>query len=478
GGKKGEAKYDNHKFDIGKGKGKAANNSVCNIDKGKGKVTDDGSSGIAPMAIIDRQLPFEYTITNRSTDAAVPLPVAPAANSATNVLAEWNAIYDAYNEVTCLILGSMTPELYKQFENSSSYDMIKELKFMFEKQDGMKGNVDQLECLGYMLSQDIIVCLILNGLTKDFVGFMRNYNMHNMEKTIGKLHAMLIGYEKGLPKKAETPQLIMIKGGKIQKSKKKSLKAKGKGKANGKGNNKQVYIPKPKNPKPSDKEYPTKDDICHHCKEVGYWKRNCPVYLTELLKKKKQVGSASSSVSKNNVFYFNAIPSNGIYEIDMHDLVPNVNSIYNVSTKRDKQYLDSTYLWHYHLAHINKKHIEKLQQEGILKPTYGESFDQCGCEALLKQDTPDKLQQRSEVSERAVDLKEIQDEDTSPSEITSKILIEVEGFKLPQEEVILICRSVRTHQAPDCLCLHVEVEEHSLGDLNEPTSYKVAMLDS
>ncbi|GJU33807.1 retrotransposon protein, putative, ty1-copia subclass [Tanacetum coccineum] len=112
-----------------------------------------------------------------------------------------------------------------------------------------------------------------------------------------------------------------------------------------------------------------------------------------------------------------------------------------------------------------------------------------GCEALVKRDTPDKLQQRSvkcifigypketmgyyfyfppenkivvaryaeffeknlitqEVSGRAVDLEEIQDEDTSPSEITSEIPMEVE-----------------------------EAEEHSLGDLNEPTSYKAAMLD-
>nr|GEV65493.1 hypothetical protein [Tanacetum cinerariifolium] len=147
---------------------------------------------------------------------------------------------------------------------------------------------------------------------------------------------------------------LMLGSGKIQKSNKKSLKAKGKGKANGKGNDKQVYISKPKNPKPYAKEHPTKDDACHHYKEMGHWKRNCPVYLAELLKKIKQVGSVSSSVSKNNVFYFNVIPSNGIYEIDMHDLVPNVNSIYNVSTKRAKHNLDSTYLWHCHLAHISK----------------------------------------------------------------------------------------------------------------------------
>ncbi|GKF14330.1 hypothetical protein Tco_0055792, partial [Tanacetum coccineum] len=154
---------------------------------------------------------------------------------------------------------------------------------------------DQLERLGYMLPQDLIVGLILNGLTKDFAGFVRNYNMHNMGKTIGELHAMLIKYEKGLPKKAETPQVMMIKGGEIQKAEKKLLKAKGKGIANGKGKDKQVYIPKLKNPKPSAKEHPAKDDTCHHCKEVGHCKRNYPAYLAELIKKKKQVVTASSS---------------------------------------------------------------------------------------------------------------------------------------------------------------------------------------
>ncbi|GJU28811.1 retrovirus-related pol polyprotein from transposon TNT 1-94 [Tanacetum coccineum] len=35
-------------------------------------------------------------------------------------------------------------------------------------------------------------------------------------------------------------------------------------------------------------ERPTKDDACHHCKQVGHWKMNCPVYLAELQKKRKQ----------------------------------------------------------------------------------------------------------------------------------------------------------------------------------------------
>ncbi|GKC59331.1 retrotransposon protein, putative, ty1-copia subclass [Tanacetum coccineum] len=134
-----------------------------------------------------------------------PLPATPAANSEVNVMLEWNAIYDAYNEVACLILDSMIPELHRQFENSSSYDMIKELKAMFEKQ----ARVERFD-----LIQTFHACKQEEGkpvaaLTKDFVGFVRNYNMHNMGKTIGELHAMLIGYEKGLPKKAEIPQVLV-----------------------------------------------------------------------------------------------------------------------------------------------------------------------------------------------------------------------------------------------------------------------------
>ncbi|GJU69884.1 putative reverse transcriptase domain-containing protein [Tanacetum coccineum] len=66
----------------------------------------------------------------------------------------------------------------------------------------MKGYVEKLERLGY-------------GLTGDFVGFVRNYNMHNMGKKIGELHAPLNEYEKGLPKKVVTPQVLAIQGGRI-----------------------------------------------------------------------------------------------------------------------------------------------------------------------------------------------------------------------------------------------------------------------
>ncbi|GJV79173.1 retrotransposon protein, putative, ty1-copia subclass [Tanacetum coccineum] len=82
-----------------------------------------------------------------------------------------------------------------------------------------------------------------------------------------------------------------------------------------------------------------------------------------------------------------------------------------------------------------------------------------------------------EASERVVELKEIQDGDTSPFENTSKHLVDAESFEPPQEDVAPVRRSVRTHRAPERLCLNVEVEEHSLGDLNESTNYKAGLLD-
>nr|GEZ19549.1 hypothetical protein [Tanacetum cinerariifolium] len=87
----------------------------------------------------------------------------------------------------------------------------------------------------------------------------------------------------------------------IYKSNKKTLNAKGKSKGKGKGKDKS-YIPKPKKLKPYAKEHPRKNDTCHHYKEVDHWKRNCPTYLDELIKK-KQVGTTSSLGIPHEKFY-------------------------------------------------------------------------------------------------------------------------------------------------------------------------------
>ncbi|GKC94164.1 retrotransposon protein, putative, ty1-copia subclass, partial [Tanacetum coccineum] len=308
-----------------------------------------------------------------------------------------------------------------------------------------------------------------------------NYNMHNMGKTIGELHALLIEYEKGLPKKTTTPQ--------------------GKDKS---------YIPKPKNLKPYAKENPTKDDACHHCKEVGHYKRNCPAYLAELIKKKKQVGTANSSdregeyISQEFKDYLKACEN-----------VQKLTPPYTPQHNGDCALETATRILHMVLTKKFDKTPYELWYEKVPNLSYLKVW---GCEALVKRDMPDKLQQRSvkrifigkpkenmgyyfyfppenkivvarytefleknllsqEVSGRAEELEKIQDKDTSPSENTIEIPMEVEGFEPPQEEFVPVRRSARTHRAPDHLCLNVEVDEHSLGDLNESNNYKAAILD-
>ncbi|GJV75217.1 retrotransposon protein, putative, ty1-copia subclass [Tanacetum coccineum] len=72
-----------------------------------------------------------------------------------------------------------------------------------------------------------------------------------------------------------------------------------------------------------------------------------------------------------------------------------------------------------------------------------------------------------ELCRRAEELEEIQDKDTSLSKNTSEIPMEVEGFKTPQEEVVPIRRSARIHQAPDRLCLNVDVMNAKMQSIKD-----------
>nr|GEU52013.1 hypothetical protein [Tanacetum cinerariifolium] len=197
------------------------------------------------MTITDHQLPFEYITTSRSTDVVV---------------------------VAYLILGSMTPEIHRQFKNSSPYDMMKELKSMFEKQAGVERERSKFALPVFQGFKEAMK--LKQGALYLYVG----NGVHAQVEAIGSFDLIL-------------PNGLVI-----------CL------------------------------------DNCHY----------------------------APSITRGVVLVHR-----------LHDLVPNVNSIYNFSTKRAKHNLDSIYLWHFRLAQISKKHIEKLQQEGLLKSTDDESFDQC-----------------------------------------------------------------------------------------------------
>ncbi|GKA44013.1 hypothetical protein Tco_0736737 [Tanacetum coccineum] len=124
--------------------------------------------------------------------------------------------------------------------------------------------------------------------------------MHNMRMTIAKLHARLKLHDKGISKKAETPAVLVIREGKIQKDKRKPRWAKGKDK----GKNKLAFAPKPKILPPPKRDNPTKDSICHHCKEVGYWRRNYLSYQAELKKRKEDNMASTSGIFTIEVYAF------------------------------------------------------------------------------------------------------------------------------------------------------------------------------
>nr|GFA54263.1 hypothetical protein [Tanacetum cinerariifolium] len=140
------------------------------------------------------------------------LPPAPAAGANAQALADWAVLFYRHNEVACLMLGTMSPKLYQQFEHNSPLEMVTELQKMYGKPPGVE--LQELSIVGT----------------------------------------------------SSTPQVMAIQGGRVQKYKPQG-KAKGKGKCKGPQNS---YPTKPKKPQPYKKERPVKDGQCHHYKEEGH----------------------------------------------------------------------------------------------------------------------------------------------------------------------------------------------------------------
>ncbi|GJZ51137.1 hypothetical protein Tco_0605652 [Tanacetum coccineum] len=248
-----------------------------------------------------RQLRIVLSIEDKLNyleQSLLPAPVAPAGQHvAPEILAAHTAWVKGSKEIAGLMLMTMEPEIQRNLENLHANDMLKELKTLFAQQaeqellqttrdfhsckqeEGqsvssyvlkMKGYIDNLERLGHPVTLGLAVSLILIGLRKEFDGFVQNYNMHSLGKTVNELHAMLKLHEQTLPKN-NAPALHAIRAGKVQKGKKHNKPqpqkaARGQNQRNGK--NKQAYAPKPKIPPPPKREDLAKDSIYHECGET------------------------------------------------------------------------------------------------------------------------------------------------------------------------------------------------------------------
>ncbi|GJV41352.1 retrotransposon protein, putative, ty1-copia subclass [Tanacetum coccineum] len=180
-----------------------------------------------------RQLRIVLSVEDKLDYLEQPIPHAPVlAQAGQQVAPEALAAHTAWvkgsKEIVGLMLMTMEPDIQRNLENLSSYDMLQELKTLFAQQanqellqtvrdfhsckqeDGktvssyvlkMKSYIDNLERLGHPVSLNLGVSLILISLRKEFDSFMQNYNMHSMGKTVNELHAMLKLHEQTLTKK-------------------------------------------------------------------------------------------------------------------------------------------------------------------------------------------------------------------------------------------------------------------------------------
>nr|GFA54976.1 zinc finger, CCHC-type [Tanacetum cinerariifolium] len=299
-----------------------------------------------------RQLRLVLSIEDKENYLEHPIPVAPPGQQVPpEALAAHAAWVKGQKELDVLMLLTMDLEIQRNLVHLGAYDMLQELKAMYSKQ----------------AEHELL---------------QTNYNMHGMGKTVNELLAMLKLHEETLQKKDANPALHAIRAGRIQKNQKKSHKAakrshgKGKGKM-GNASNNASFASKPKTPPPPKKDNPAKDAICHQCGEVGHWRRNCPVYLAELMKKKKlcQRASTSRSTGKGVILVSRLIDDGFINRLDDNNVisVSKNNLVYFKAIPRD----DSSLLWHCRLGHISKKRIEKVQHDGLFNSIDIESLGKC-----------------------------------------------------------------------------------------------------
>ncbi|XP_052198287.1 uncharacterized protein LOC127805574 [Diospyros lotus] len=227
-----------------------------------------------------------------------PLPPEPSLEDAVAHEA-WKTHKGDMITAQCIILAAMTPEHRCQHKGYTAYEIMARLKDLYEKRtryerydvakklfrcrmaEGssvekhvteMIGYIDRLSELGVGMDAELTIDFVLQSLPDCYGQFIMNFNMMNMDKTLGELLSMLQEAEPEINKKAKG-NVLLVRGPKGRKGKPKSKKAKQK---------------KSSSTAPSGGVQKTKarkgkeDAVCFHCNKSGHWKWNCKEYLAEV----------------------------------------------------------------------------------------------------------------------------------------------------------------------------------------------------
>ena len=130
----------------------------------------------------------------------------------------WQSKADDYSIVQCAILYGLDSGLQRHFECHGAYEMCQELKLIFQANARveryevsnkfysckmeennsfnehvlkMSGYYNHLTQLGVDFPVDCVIDRVLQSLPPSYKGFVMNYNMQGMNKTIPELFTML-----------------------------------------------------------------------------------------------------------------------------------------------------------------------------------------------------------------------------------------------------------------------------------------------
>nr|GEV29960.1 hypothetical protein [Tanacetum cinerariifolium] len=442
-----------------------------------------------------------------------------------DVLNTHTAWVKAQKEIASLMLMTMDPDIQKNLEHLGAFVMLKELKTLYVQQ------ADQ-----------------------ELLQTIREF--HAMEKTVTKLHAMLKLHEQTLPPKEVAPALHAIRAGKSRKTKIKNRMRLLRG-INGKAKQRwAMHMSLEKKLSHLSRRVDEKEEVMSRGiftiefysfpSTSWVYDTGCGTHIcitTQGLRGSKKLKPGAlrlyvgdgHRVAVEAIGEFHLCLSSGlddIYEIVLSSSNTNDSSMYDVSNKRVKLYLDSALLWRCHLGHISKKRIEKLQLDGLFDSTDIKSFEKCvscmsgkmarkpyshqverptNLPGLIHTDVcgPFKIMSMGllpiellltrhniMVFERRnrtlLDMvRSMMSQTTLPKffwdyaiESAARILKMVPTKKddqeidEPQSDINLIRGFTRTRCAPDRMCLYIDAEEHELGDLGELANYKATLLDT
>ncbi|KAI4341162.1 hypothetical protein MLD38_025920 [Melastoma candidum] len=200
----------------------------------KERLRSDGTNFLdwsRQMGIVLRYERKEYVLD-------VPLPEQPTGDITSDDIAKYRKHLDDEHEVQTLLLSMMESELQKEFLYQNSYFIMNKLKKMFQEKarierykviqdllsckmsEGssvsthllkMFGLLRELERLNHPVEQSLATDIVLNSLPKSFSGFIMNYHMNDMDKSLEELHGMLKTADADM-KKGSSSVLVVSSG--------------------------------------------------------------------------------------------------------------------------------------------------------------------------------------------------------------------------------------------------------------------------